>query len=44
VIGMATRTPVRRRTLPRTIVARIDESKILGVRAGARSDHRFIGI
>ena len=33
-----------RRTLPRAVVAAIDESKILGVRAGARSDHRFIGI
>jgi hypothetical protein len=28
----------------RTIVAAIDESKIIAVRAGARSDHRFIGI
>jgi hypothetical protein len=28
----------------RTVVAAIDKSKILGVRAGARSDHRFIGI
>ena len=28
----------------RPIVAAIDESKILGIRAGARSDHRFIGI
>jgi hypothetical protein len=26
------------------ILAAIDESKILGIRAGARSDHRFIGI
>ena len=26
------------------LVAAIDEAKILGVRAGARSDHRFIGI
>jgi hypothetical protein len=26
------------------LVAAIDESKILGVRAGNRSDHRFIGI
>src|SRR6266850_3246376 len=26
------------------ILAAIDKSKILGVRAGARSDHRFIGI
>jgi len=32
------------RRLPRTIVAAIDESHILGVRAGARSTHRFIGI
>lgn len=28
----------------RPIVAAIDESKILGVRAGTRADHRFIGI
>jgi hypothetical protein len=26
------------------VVKAIDQSKILGVRAGARSDHRFIGI
>jgi hypothetical protein len=26
------------------VLAAIDESKILGIRAGARSDHRFIGI
>ena len=32
------------RRLPPTIVAAIDESHILGVRAGARSAHRFIGI
>ena len=32
------------RTFPRTIVAAIDASKILGVRAGFRSDHRFVGI
>ena len=32
------------RPFPRPVVAAIDESKILGVRAGARSDHRFIGI
>jgi hypothetical protein len=31
-------------TLPRAVVAAIDASKILGVRAGARSDHRFVGI
>ena len=32
------------RRLSGPIVAAIDESKILGIRAGARSDHRFIGI
>ena len=40
----ANRSGKSRRTLPRSIVAAIDASKILGVRAGARSDHRFIGI
>ena len=30
--------------LSRPIVAAIDEGKIIGVRAGARSDHRFIGV
>jgi hypothetical protein len=30
--------------LPRTVVAGIEASKILGVRAGARSDHRFTGV
>ena len=30
--------------LPRSIVAAIDASAILGVRAGARSTHRFVGI
>ena len=35
---------MRKRTLPRTIVAAIDASKILGIRAGARSTHRFIGV
>lgn len=34
---------MNRRFSPR-IVAAIDESKILGIRAGASSDHRFIGI
>src|SRR5262245_54064536 len=33
-----------KRRLARPIVAAIDESKILGIRAGAGSDHRFIGI
>jgi hypothetical protein len=32
------------RRFSRTVIAAIDESKILGIRAGARSDHRFIGI
>ena len=32
------------RTFSRPVVAAIDASKILGVRAGFRSDHRFIGI
>ena len=32
------------RRLPPSIVAAIDESRIVGVRAGARSGHRFIGI
>jgi hypothetical protein len=30
--------------LPAAIVRAIDESKILGIRAGARSDHRFTGV
>ncbi len=33
-----------RRRFSRPIVTAIDASKILGVRAGARSGHRFIGI
>jgi hypothetical protein len=33
-----------KRTLPRTLVTAVDASKILGVRAGADSTHRFIGI
>jgi len=32
------------RRFSRPIISAIDESKILGVRAGARSDHRFVGI
>jgi hypothetical protein len=35
---------MNRRRLPRSTVAAIDESSILGVRAGARSKHRFLGI
>ena len=30
--------------LPRTVVLAIHQSKILGIRAGARSDHRYIGV
>ena len=33
-----------RRKLPSTVVAAIDATKILGVRAGYRSTHRFIGV
>jgi len=32
------------RRFSRPVVAAIDASKILGIRAGAQSDHRFIGI
>jgi hypothetical protein len=32
------------RRFSRPVVSAIDRSKILGVRAGARTDHRFIGI
>lgn len=32
------------RGLPRSVVSAIDACKILGIRAGARSDHRFIGV
>jgi hypothetical protein len=32
------------RLLPRAVITAIDEAKILGVRAGARSDHRFTGV
>jgi hypothetical protein len=41
--GSAPKATTRKR-LPRTIVAAIDASKILGVRAGARSEHRFTGV
>jgi hypothetical protein len=32
------------RRFSRPVVAAVDDSKILRIRAGARSDHRFIGI
>lgn len=32
------------RRLPQSVVRAIDESKILGIRAGARSTHRFTGV
>jgi hypothetical protein len=32
------------RRFSRSILSSINESKIMGVRAGARSDHRYIGI
>ena len=32
------------RRFPPSIVRAIDEGKILGIRAGRRSDHRFIGV
>jgi hypothetical protein len=32
------------RRFPRALVAAIDTSTILGIRAGARSDHRFTGV
>lgn len=33
-----------RKRLSRPIAAAADDAKIIGVRAGARSDHRFIGV
>jgi len=33
-----------KRPFPRSVVAAVNAAKILGVRAGLRSDHRFIGI
>lgn len=33
-----------RERFARPVVAAVDQSKILGVRAGARSDHRFTGV
>ena len=38
------KTPSSRRRLPDSVVRAIDESRIIGVRAGARSRHRFIGV
>ena len=35
---------MKKRTLSRPVVAAIDASTIIGIRAGARSDHRFIGV
>jgi len=35
---------VTRRRFSHPLLTAVDEAKILGVRAGARSDHRFIGI
>jgi hypothetical protein len=35
---------VKPRRLPQAVVAAIDASRVLRVRAGARSQHRFIGI
>ena len=32
------------RTLPKPVVAAIDASKIVGIRAGSRTDHRFTGV
>ena len=32
------------RGLPKTVIAAADAAKILGIRAGGRSDHRFIGV
>jgi len=29
---------------PKTVVAAIDSARILGIRAGARSDHKFTGV
>jgi hypothetical protein len=41
--GPSDRSP-RARRFPRPVLQAIDESKILGVRAGRPSAHRFIGI
>ena len=44
VTRKSVRTGRAARGLPRSLVTAIDQSKILGIRAGARSDHRFIGV
>jgi hypothetical protein len=36
--------PTTRKRLPRTVVTAVDEGKIIGIRAGSHSEHRFIGI
>ena len=38
------RAATRPRQFARSIVEEIDQTKYLGIKAGARSDHRFIGI
>jgi hypothetical protein len=38
------RATARARKFSRTIVGEIGQTKYLGIKAGARSDHRFIGI
>ena len=38
------RTATRPRQFARSIVREIDQTKYLGIKAGARSNHRFIGI
>ena len=43
MIRAAAKATTRKR-LPRTVVAAIEASRILGVRAGARSGHRFTGV
>ena len=35
---------MKERRFPRPVVTAIDEGKYLGIRAGGRTDHRFIGI
>ena len=33
-----------RRALPRAAVSAVNESKIIGIRAGAKSEHKFVGV